>query len=332
MAVPKGNLEYIPGDAFLLHVFWEAPTVAAARTLLSGLQQCATATHRDTPCVPLYFFRISNNNAELCSPPPRTVGEHPQLCAAIKKLQFGTPPLAVHAELTKRGIDPGLADLDPSTALPAELQERPVALEFTELYLDERAFMEHAGSRDYLNGYAVVMDPALHYSTPRTMRLGTPPAGIIERILEPILHEVVAPLPEGCSVWQRPLSSDGSAVFLSLDVAGGDDAASAAVAAALPSAFREHCTTCVAFAHPLRPHTTRLMCVLPSLPPLPVLACLAALEPARGEAHVTSGEEAAGVVRAALVAVGLGAVIVNASESVGYILHAQAAAVHSNMD
>ncbi len=39
MAVPKGTLTYAPGEPCLLHVFWEAPSHAAALKLLGGLQR-----------------------------------------------------------------------------------------------------------------------------------------------------------------------------------------------------------------------------------------------------------------------------------------------------
>lgn len=184
--------------------------------------------------------------------------------------------------------------------------------------------MEHAGSRDYLDGYAVVMDPALNQPgrPPQTLRVGTPPASMVEKILEPVLRERVRPLlgPK-CAVW-RPeavaaaqqaaaaaADSPGgaaAAVFLSLDFdeeeggeqAGspgqdGDDAAAAADAAAvvarLPAALAEACSTLVAFPHPLRRggRTTRVLAVLPAgLPPPEALRAVAALRPARGEVHL----------------------------------------------
>ncbi len=49
IAALKGNLLYKMGESFMLHVFWEAPSLKAANELLAGLQQCATATDRDTP-------------------------------------------------------------------------------------------------------------------------------------------------------------------------------------------------------------------------------------------------------------------------------------------
>ncbi|CAM6089738.1 unnamed protein product [Calypogeia fissa] len=320
---PKGKIDYAPGEAFLLQVFWEAPNMSAARQLLDGLKQCAHATHRDTPCVPSYFFRISNNDADLCGPPPKTVSEYPQLRAAIKKLKVGIPRPAVVADLIRCGLDPDLLDLDMDAELPPSLRDQqPVALEFTELYLDERAFMEHAGSRDYLDGYGVVMRPAVQNRPPYTIRLGTPPASIAEKILEPILKEVVVPLAEGCMVWKRPSKSGEGALMLSVDF----DTRNGCCEAALPTALFDYCTMCVTFAHPRRDYTTRLLCVLPSLPPHGVLSSLAVLHPVRGEAYVTSGDETtAKVVRDALTGSGLGVVTVNARECVGYVLHERAA-------
>ena len=330
LAARKGRLAHTAGDAFVLYVFWEAPSAAAARRLLAGLAQCAAATQRDTPCVPTYVFRTVRADAELCPPPPRTVGDHPQIREAKKKLDVGIPPAAVRAELAKRGIDPALVDQANDALLPETLQMTPVKVEFTELYLDERSFMEHAGSRDYLDGYAVVMNPALHYRTPTTVRVGTPPPGMVDRILEPVLHERVEPVQPGCAVWRRPaagLPDASRAVLLALDV---DRTDAATLAAALPPAFREHCTTCLVFAHPLRDGTARLVAVLPSPD---ALAGLAALMPARGEAHCAEEPaDVAATLRAALDAAGLGLATVNGTERVGYILHPRALDVHVQGD
>jgi hypothetical protein len=165
----------------MLHVFWIAPSIDHAHRLLQGLDKCAKATHRDTPCVPTYFFRVSSNNADLCPGPPHLVKDHPKLRDAMKKLAVGIPVPAVRNELTKRGFDPSILDETSGSLdapLPLNMQCQPVAVEFTEIYLDERAFMEHAGS-------------SLHFSTPITIRLGTPPANLIEKILEPVLKEVL---------------------------------------------------------------------------------------------------------------------------------------------
>ena len=72
---------------------------------------------------------------------------------ARRKLEMGVPLAAVHAEMKKRDLDPSLLELDAAHPLPLHLQVHPVMLEFTEVYLDEPAFMAHASSREYLDGY-----------------------------------------------------------------------------------------------------------------------------------------------------------------------------------
>jgi hypothetical protein len=352
MAATKGNIKYQGNESFLLHVFWEAPSLAAATELLSGLQKCATATHRDTPCVPTYFFRISTNDTALCKE-VLTVGDHPQLAAAKKKIERGASIHAVHAELRKRRIDLELLDQPDSALLPEAQQLHPVALEFTEIYLDERAFMEHAGSRDCLDGYGTVMNPAMHNRTPQTIRLGTPCDNIVEKILEPILHERVVEMPAGCSLWTAPATHTTGA-FLSLDFTLSSFGGSAdAVVAALPDELRGQTTSCMAFPHPLREDTLRVMIVLSQLPTAETISALAALHPCRGEIHITNpavvvpgasaeplasaeGEstqetskqqqQQEGELRAALQQAGLGEVVlVNVSAYSGYALHARAA-------
>jgi hypothetical protein len=139
---PKGKTTYTAGEPFLLHVFWEAPNLTAAKQLLSGLAQCSNATLRDTPCVPTYFFRLSSIDHDLYGEAPTLVKEHKQLSAAIKKLHVGVSRAAIVADLTKRGIDPQYLDLNLDAELPLPLKDqKPVSVEFTELYLDERAFM-----------------------------------------------------------------------------------------------------------------------------------------------------------------------------------------------
>lgn len=326
---PKGKVEYRAGEAFLLQVFWEAPTEAAARELLAGLRRCAEATHRDTPCVPTYIFRLSNSDASLYGSAPTTVGEHPQLSAAIKKLQVGIPRGAVAADLGRRGLDPAWLDLEMTAPLPAQLQgQLPVAVELTEVYLDERAFMEHTGSRDFLDAYGRVMEPRLQNKRPVTLRAGTPSLKLLDTILEPILQAVDIPLLDGCTVWKGPPPSlqSGFPLLLSLDFDGQPDAGRGPLA--LPTELTLHCTTAVLFAHPLRPGTLRLLLVLvlPLQSSTSLLAPLAALHPARGEAHVTRGDEAAiERVRASLIESGLEAVTLNGGEFVGYALHERVA-------
>ncbi|UKZ74774.1 hypothetical protein TrVFT333_002444 [Trichoderma virens FT-333] len=191
---PKGKMIYRRGQIFLLHVFWEAPDITAARILLEALGRCAKATHRDTPCVATYHFRICSLSSAVISQEPKTVREHAQLQAALKKLKFGVPRSAVLADLRRRAIDTYLLDLDQETPLPNHMQQTPVMLEFTELYLDERAFYEHAGSKDYLDAYGEVMQPKL-MNRQATVCVGSPTAQIKEKILDPMLKAISQPIP-----------------------------------------------------------------------------------------------------------------------------------------
>ena len=331
LGATKGKTGYQSGESFLLHVFWETPSMAAAQELLAALQRCAVATHHNTPCVPTYFFRLTTNDFELCAPTPQRVADHPQIKQAKKKIELGIPLAAVHADFQRRGYSLSLLDLADDAPLPDELRSAAGAtLECTELYLDERAMMEHAGSRDYLDAYGAVLQPKLTRGQPQTVRLGTPTQHLQERMLEPILRERVAAVPQRCAVWSHTpqLAASGSAapavtvadqdaasasasvtppllgmpgaVFVSLDADGqsggadGDDGAGAvAVAAALPASFLSLCTTCVAFPHCLRPRTIRILAVLPALPlPAVVAELLATVAVARGEMHVAGATAA----------------------------------------
>jgi hypothetical protein len=339
LATPKGTLDYRAGDAFLLLVTWETPSLEAARTLLDGLRQCAEATNRDTPCVPTYFFYISSNNADLSAPAPLVVGDHPHLTGAKRKLGVGAPRHAVLAELEKRKVDLILLDADLDVELPVSMQSRPVMLEFIEVYLDERSFMEHAGSRDFLDGHAVVMNPSLHYSIPRTLLLGTPPASLVDSILDPVLKAEAIPNATGSFVWRRAPASAATAA--------GDASATALVSIEmhcedcnsliprLSPAALDPCSTVVAFPHPLRPGVARLICVVSSLAGTVEIAQeLSKLQPIRGEIHLFNShgdvkcDEAALI--SALAAVGLADIVqVNRTSSVGYPLHPRIREVRS---
>ncbi|KAF2682046.1 hypothetical protein K458DRAFT_433043 [Lentithecium fluviatile CBS 122367] len=319
IAEPKGKTTYKLGQAFLLHVFWECPSLSAARTLLQALGKCAAATHRDTPCVPIYFFRIAPNNASLCGPGPRTIDDHPALHTALRKLRVGVPRPAVLADLARRGLDPKLLDLDPSAELPEKLKQRPVAVECTELYLDERAFNEHAGSRDYLAAYGAVMDPALQ-NRHCTVRVGSPNEFLIERVLEPMLHERVAPMLPKTIIWQSPLAR-GCDTLVSLDVSM-DGKSLDSILEALPSDADAPYVLKVLFRHPLREHTARFLGVL-SGSSQQVLAGLGALAVQRGEVHCNQFDEQE--IAKAIESAGLGdRISICTADSAGYILHASA--------
>lgn len=319
---PKGCLSFHPTQSFLLHVFWECPSIQAAHTLLDGLAQCAAATARDTPCVVTYFFRVALNNNDLAHRMPICVRDHPRISKLLKKRDVGVPEAALRAELLKAGLQVELLDLNLDSVLPETLQTTPVFVELTELYLDEKGFMEHAGSRDYLDGYAVVMRPELVFSTPRTVRIGSPTAMLQEKILEPILKEEVASLPKGCLLWS-PRSSEGPVVImLSMDTPLEPDVASSVI----PSSFREQCWTLVCFKHPLRDDvSSRVMCVFrPSAAILMDLAGVLPIVRAEAFAPGASASQVEGV-RAMFLAARLENVSVNNSRCVGYVLHPRVA-------
>ena len=325
IAEPKGKVAYKRGEATLLHVMWQTPSLSAATDLLHCLQRCAIATHRDTPCVPLYFFRVSHCDTDLMPPAPTTIAQHPQIQAALKRLAVGTPRPAVLADLQRRQIEPSLIDLSPETPLPVILQQTPVLVECTELYLDESAFFEHAGSRDYLDAYGGVMQPRFMHRQPITLQMGNPTAKLCEQVLEPMLKAVEVELPVRCFLWRRPTALGESPLLISWDVS--TDGSAEDVVRVLDENWLSHCALCVAFIHPLRgAGVIRLICVVTSLPSEGFMA-VAQLKPLRGEVHIKRVEQVGEgrAVRAALDAAGLSFVVLNATPSAGYVIHAKAA-------
>ncbi|KAI5457709.1 hypothetical protein BGZ63DRAFT_393555 [Mariannaea sp. PMI_226] len=319
---PKGKTTYYSNQVFLIHVFWEAPSIQAAQTVLDALRRCGQATHRDTPCVPTYHFRISSLDNERITGGPKTVGDHTQLQDSLKKLKIGVPRPAVLADLARRGIDPQLLDADPDTPLPSKMQQQPVMLEFTELYLDERAFFEHAGSRDYLDAYGLVMQPGL-LNKQATVRIGFPTAEITEKILEPMLKAKHEPIPSSCHLWRAPVSTragDGG-VFLSMDATGSVDS----VASSLPRSLREASTTCVAFAHPLQKDRIRVLVVLPELPSIEALQVLSGALVDRVEVHCQ--EKHVEVIGQMIMSLQLNDFVAIRATQSGYALHEKAQSV-----
>jgi hypothetical protein len=320
IAEPKGKTTYTANQAFLLHVFWECPSSEAAHTLLSALERCAHATRRDTPCVPVYFFRISSNNASLLPPAPTTVAEHPALQAAQRKIRMGVARGAVEAELVRAKLDAGLLDLEPSAELPVELRQEPVAVEFTELYLDERAFNEHAGSRDYLAAYGAVMEPSVRTRV-HTMRLGTPTANLVETILGPMLREDVAPLGENAYIWRKPVKSD-AAVMISLDLSILQGQSPEESVDRITALAPKDAIVSIAFQHPLRSDTIRYLAVVPDLS-VPRTETIRAWPLQRGEIHCNQDSEDR--VKQVIITAELADLItVNPGRQVGYIRHEKA--------
>lgn len=317
---PKGKTTFRANQAFLLQVFWEAPNQAAAEDILRALEKCGRATHRDTPCVPTYLFRISRLDQDLCSA-PSTVSEHPQLREALKKLQVGVPRPAVELDLRRRNIDPALLDAGADSPLPAEMRESSIILELTELYLDERCFYEHAGSRDYLDAYGDVMKPGLQ-NTQATIRYGTPTSDIVDKILHPLLKEKPMPSLADCTLWRRPQRKHEASSFVSIDMAG---MTAEEVAQKVPERLRAESTTCITFAHPLREKRFRVLCVLSRAAEISDLEELAMEQSCFGmEVRCSDEGEHQELARAAEEASLASSIFVTNTHQSGYILHEKA--------
>lgn len=84
-----------------------------------------------------------------------------------------------------------------------------------------------------------------------TIRLGTPPANLVEKILNPILKEPIAPTPEGCKLWRCPPVSDNNSVLFPLDAFSTIEGAAETLIAKRPTAFRDHYTCCIVFLNQL---------------------------------------------------------------------------------
>jgi hypothetical protein len=275
---------------------------------------------------------VSTNNDDLAGPIPRTVREYSQLSDALRKLRVGVARHAVVADLVRRGLDANYIDLDLDDTLPLELAgQKPVMLEFTELYLDERAFMEHAGSREYLDGYGIVMKLQLQTRVPTTIRCGTPNDSMIEKILDPILKEVVIPQYGQCMVWNTPAIVQHP-VMMSLDLQSSvpsTETEAASIAEALPQSLITSCAVCLVYPHPLRSESIRVFCVFPTLPSTPILSHLSSLRPIRCEVHTTADEANTDRLCEELITSGLGMAHINKGLSSGYILHPLAASLRT---
>eukprot|EP00002_Diphylleia_rotans_P035045 TRINITY_DN7599_c0_g1_i1.p1 TRINITY_DN7599_c0_g1~~TRINITY_DN7599_c0_g1_i1.p1 ORF type:complete len:415 (+),score=70.29 TRINITY_DN7599_c0_g1_i1:70-1314(+) len=364
---PKGCTTHHAGEAFALHVAWIAPHAAAADELLDALAACAHATARDTPCVPTYLFRRSpmddewptadddngddneEEREELAkSVPIRTptrLGELPAIAEAHRKLSRGIPAPAVRAELSRRRLDPALLDAGLDAPIPEELarQIRPVVLEMTEIYLDEAAFMQHAHSPDYLAAYGRVMNLALMYAPPITLRLGTPAASLVTKILEPILKERVVPRGPGELLFRAPpldpnLSTAtvaGALFVLDRDLDRGAREVSLHHASQC-EALHHAAVSLLTFRHPLRRRTARSLCVVRVSTSAPhvaedVYAALAQWPLARAACYITGvDDEMVSSLRREFSEKGLSAVQVNPGRVVGYALHPLAGHITAN--
>lgn len=189
----KGYVTYHPDETYLIHVQWIVLNKKVAKEMIEGLRKCANATHRDTPPVLCYCFRISHDQslAAAMKEEVKTIEQHPHYIKAYRMLGMNMDPSVMIAKCEREGIsslpltqnwrrdEPIQPHLD-------ELQFDPVVIDLTELYLDNRSFIDHVGSKDYMEGYSVLMSP--HRSLqPYSAVTGTPTPGCWEKVLEPVL-------------------------------------------------------------------------------------------------------------------------------------------------
>lgn len=195
-------------------------------------------------------------------------------------------------------------------------------------YMDEASFMAHSASRQFLDGYAVVMDPSLHYTVPQTLRVGTPSQNMIDTILEPVLKEQVVDS-AGAKIFQTPPPPPHVPALLSFDMPqppqSSPDAATTSCQHAiqsLPPALVSACTTCAAFPHPFRAHCIRVLLIFSSLPMAHALAGLHTIGLQRGELYVQAGDDhALKLARAALQEASLTCICALGGDQAGHIMH-----------
>jgi hypothetical protein len=222
MARPKGFLEYNPAESFAIHVQWVVASRKAAEEMLEALRTCADCTTRDAPPVLCYFFRISHDQglAREMREVVKTLGDHPQYKKKFKLAEMGLPAAVVALGCEREGFSgkPFAEGWTADRAMDAELAEElgfdPVVLDLTEVYLDTRAFVDHALSRDYQAAYGVLMQPHRNLAV-HTVVSGTPTAAVWDRVLEPSLKARRAVEPE-C------LNLSPEAWAATSDVSGGE--------------------------------------------------------------------------------------------------------------
>jgi hypothetical protein len=163
----------------------------------------------------------------------------------------------------------------------------------------------------------MVMSPGLCNRVPTTLRFGDPSESLIEKVLEPFLKENVVPLVTNSSVWKQPSSMSKSHFLISVDFQS-----SSLKTFEFSKQLQDTCVWCLRYEHPIRKDISRLMVMFPLLDhfSLNFFKSLPSLKPTQGEIHV-SNEDAANELKQILNGEGLSFINVNATRSVGYLLH-----------
>lgn len=235
LARQKGFVEYNPSESFVIHVQWVVANRKAAEEMLEALKTCAAATARDAPPTLAYFFRVSHDQslAQAMKAGVTTLGEHPQYKKKFKLAEMGLSAPVVAAGCEREGLSgkPFREGWEPDRPMDAVLAEElgfdPVVLDLTEVYLDSRAFVDHASSRDYLAAYGVLMQPHRNLSV-HTVVAGTPTDAVWDRVLEPALKARRAAEPERlnlcCESWRDAAADAAAGGYVLLDMTFPDGA------------------------------------------------------------------------------------------------------------
>jgi len=153
--------------------------------------------------------------------------------------------------------------------------------------------------------------------------MGTPARNVVDKVLEPVLKELVCALAPGNFIWGGTTDNDShdSNAFLSLDVKS-----ETTTTWEPDEQFSSLSKTLVHFPHPLREDVVRVIVVLSKLSMDVVIKTLLALQPIRGEVWVANALTTE--MSAALGKAGLSSVTVLDSEGknegshcAGYMLH-----------
>jgi hypothetical protein len=189
----KGHVSYNPNQSFLIQCQWILPNMSIAHEMIEGLRKCAVATERDTPPVVCYIFRVSHDQslADDMRQSVRTISQHPHYAKGYKMMDMNMTKEFVISKCQREGISalPFEADWprdEPIDSHASEFNFDPVVIDLTELYLDNRSMVNHACSKDYMEGYGILLAP--HRSLqPHTVVVGSPTEGMWGSLLEPIL-------------------------------------------------------------------------------------------------------------------------------------------------
>lgn len=193
MAKVKGYTTFNPKESFIIHCQWVVTNRVIAQEMMEALKKCSFATSRDAPPVLCYFFRISLDQSLAIEMKQKTkiIQQHPHYSKAFRMINMNMDINNILTKCERECISTIPIKDNWSMDEPIELHQDilefdPVVIDLTELYMDNRSFVDHAQSKDYMEGYSVLLSP--HRSLqPHTVVTGAPTPRMWEGLLEPIL-------------------------------------------------------------------------------------------------------------------------------------------------